>query len=169
MVEGECVPGEAAVRQQRRRDALEAAATIGPGGQMQQRPAGAVDQRRGFLEFELPYVAFAQVELDSLLSRAQSCLREHPARRVNPDHKPARCLSDRNRNSPGTNGKLDQWPVSLTGKPDVERNVSAVAIRRRRISIRPGVVPARHGKTNLRAKGTAFGWASVLSLTGSRG
>jgi hypothetical protein len=36
MVEGECVPGEAPVRQERRRDALEAAATIGPGGQMQQ-------------------------------------------------------------------------------------------------------------------------------------
>jgi hypothetical protein len=40
VVEGECVPGETTVRQQRRRDALEAAATVGPGGQMQQRPAG---------------------------------------------------------------------------------------------------------------------------------
>src|SRR5207302_10808244 len=32
MVEGEGVPGEATVRQERRRDALEAAAAIGPGG-----------------------------------------------------------------------------------------------------------------------------------------
>jgi hypothetical protein len=147
MVEGECVPGEATVRQERRRDALEAAATIGPGGQMQQGPAGAVDQGRGFLEFKFPYVTFAQVELDSLLSRAQPCLREHPPRRVNPDHKPARCLSDRDRNSPGTNGKLDQWPVSLKGKPDVERNVSADASRRLRVSVRPSVVPTRHRNT----------------------
>jgi hypothetical protein len=27
----------------------------------------------------------------------------------------ARCLSDWNRYSPTSNGKLDQWPVSLTG------------------------------------------------------
>ena len=41
MVEGERIPGEAAVtRQKRRRDPLKAAATIGPGGQMQQRPPG---------------------------------------------------------------------------------------------------------------------------------
>src|SRR6266850_5387211 len=147
MVEGECVPGEATVRQERRRDALEAAATIGPGGQMQQRPPGAVDQGRGFLEFKFPYVTFAQVELDPLLSRAQPCLREHPPRRVNPDHKPARCLSDRDRNSPGTNRKLDQWPVSLKGKPDVERNVSTDASRRLRVSVRPSVVPTRHRNT----------------------
>ena len=80
-------------------------------------------------------------------SRAQPCLREHPPRRVNPDHKPARCLSDRDRNSPGTNGKLDQWPVSLKGKPDVERNVSADATRRLRVSVRPSVVPTRHRNT----------------------
>src|SRR5262245_5926960 len=73
MVEGERVPGEATVGQQRRRDALEAAATFGPRGQMQERPAGAVDQRRGLLELELTDDAFAQVELDSLLSRARSC------------------------------------------------------------------------------------------------
>ena len=88
VVEGECVPGEATVRQERGRDALEAAATIGPGGQMQQRPAGAVDQGRGLPEFKFSYVTFAQVELDSLFSRALPCLREHPRRRVNPDHKP---------------------------------------------------------------------------------
>src|SRR4029077_1395154 len=64
----------------------------------------------------------------------------------NSDHTPARCLSDRDRNSPGANGKLDQWPVSLTGKPDVERNVSAVASRRLRVSVRPSVVPVRHGR-----------------------
>jgi hypothetical protein len=96
---------------------------------MQQRPAGAVDQGRGFLELKFPYVTFAQVELDSLLRRAQPCLGEHPPRRANPDHKPARCPGDGDRNSPGANGKLDQWPVSLKGKPDVERNVSAHACR----------------------------------------
>jgi hypothetical protein len=41
MVEGERVPGEAAVRPKRCRDPLEAAATIGPRGQMQQRPPWA--------------------------------------------------------------------------------------------------------------------------------
>ena len=84
MVESERVPGEAAVRPKRRRDALEAVATIGPGGQMQQRPAGAVDQGRRFLEFKFSYVTFAEVEFDSLLSRAQTCLCEHRRRRVNP-------------------------------------------------------------------------------------
>jgi hypothetical protein len=74
---------------------------------MQQRPPRAVDQGRGFLEFKFPHVTFAQVELDSLLSRVKPCLREHPPRRVNPDHKPARCLSDGDRNSSSTNGKLD--------------------------------------------------------------
>jgi hypothetical protein len=108
MVEGERIPGEAAVRQKRRRDPLKAAATIGPGGQMQQRPPGAVDQGRRFVDFKLSYVTFAQVELDSLLSRAQSSLREHRRRRVNPDHTPARCLSNRDRNAPVTNRKLDQ-------------------------------------------------------------
>jgi hypothetical protein len=146
MVEGERVPREATVRQERRRDALEAAATIGPGRQMQQRPAGAVDQGRGLLEFKFTYVTFAQVELDSLLSRAESCLREHAPRRVNPHYKPARCLSDRDRNAPGTNRKLDQWPLSLERKPDVERNVGADASRQLPVSVRPGVVPTRHGK-----------------------
>jgi hypothetical protein len=108
MVEGERIPGEAAVRQKRRRDPLKAAATIGPGGQMQQRPPGAVDQGRRFVDFKLSYVTFAQVELDSLLSRAHSSLREHLRRRVNPDHTPARCLSNRDRNAPVTNRKLDQ-------------------------------------------------------------
>ena len=108
MVEGERVPGEAAVRPKRRRDPLEAAATIGPRGQMQQRPPRAVDQGRRLLDFKLPYVSFAQVELDSLLNRAHSSLREHRRRRVNPDHTPARCLSNRDRNAPVTNRKLDQ-------------------------------------------------------------
>src|ERR687896_1125259 len=160
MVEGERVPGEAAVRLKRRCDALEAAATIGPRGQMQQRPPGAVDQGRRFLGLKLPYVTFAQVELDSLLNRAHSSLREHRRRRVNPDHAPARSLSNRDRNAPGTNGKLDQWPVSITGKPDVERDVSSDAGRPIVVSVRPGVVPARHG-SNLGANEAAFGWASV--------
>src|SRR5207244_5211441 len=50
MVEGERVPGEATVRPKRCGDRLKAAATIGPRGQMQQRPAGAVDHRRRFLD-----------------------------------------------------------------------------------------------------------------------
>src|SRR5918999_6444051 len=162
MVEGERVPGEAAVRLKRRCDALEAAATIGPRGQMQQRPAGAIDQGRRFLGLKLPYVTFAQVELDSLLNRAHSSLREHRRRRVNPDHAPARSLSNRDRNAPGTNGKLDQWPVCITGKPDVERDVSSEASGPV-VSVRPGVVEARHGNTNIRANEAAFGWASALS------
>src|SRR5205807_10444082 len=59
MVEGERIPGEAAVRPKRRRDPLKAAATIPPRGQMQQRPAGAVDHRRRLLDFNLPYVFLA--------------------------------------------------------------------------------------------------------------
>ena len=84
MVEGKRVPGEAAVRAKRCRDPLEAAATIGPRGQMQQRPPRAVDQGRRLLDFKLPYVSFTQVELDSLLNCAHSSLREHRRRRVNP-------------------------------------------------------------------------------------
>ena len=153
MVEGERVPGEAAVGAKRRRDPLKAAATIGPRGQMQQRPAGAVDQGCRFLDFKLPYVTFAQVELDSLLDCALSSLREHCRGRVDPDHTSACCLCDRDRNAPGTNGKLDHWPVGLTGKRDIERDVSSDVSRPLVVSIRPSVVPARHGTGNLRAKG----------------
>src|SRR5919202_3479777 len=123
MVEGEGIPGEAAVRPKRRRDPLKAAATIGPRGQMQQRAPTAVDQGRRFLDFKLAYVCCAQVELDSLLKRAHSSLLEHRRRRVNPDNTPARRLSNRDRNAPITNRELDQEPVSLTGKRDVERDV----------------------------------------------
>jgi len=151
MVECERVPGEAAVRPKRCRDALEAAATIGPRGQMQQRPPRAVDQGRRLLDFKLPYVSFTQVELDSLLNCAHSSLREHRRRRVNPYYTPARCLSNRDRNAPVANCKLDQWPASITGKPDVERDVSSDASGPVPVSVRPGVVPARHGNTNLRA------------------
>ena len=74
MVEGERIPGEAAVRQKRRRDPLKAAATIGPGGQMQQRPPGAVDQGRRFVDFKLSYVTFAQVEsTPSSAARSPAC------------------------------------------------------------------------------------------------
>src|ERR671934_2681013 len=146
MVEGERIPGEAAVRPKRRRDSLKAAATIGPCGQMQQRPPGAVDQGRRLLDFKLPYVSFAQVEVDSLLNCAHSSLREHRRRRVNPYYTPARCLSNRDCNAPGANCKLDQWPVSITGKPDVERDVgSDVSGRPVRVSVRQGLVPTRHG------------------------
>src|SRR5438874_855348 len=151
MVEGERVPGEAAARPKRCRDPLEAAATIGPRGQMQQRPPRAIDQARRLLDFKLPYVSFTQVELDSLLSCAHSSLREHRRRRVNPDHAPARGLSDGDRNAPVTNRELDHQPVGLPGKPDVERDVSSDASGPVPVSVRPGVVPARHGNTNLRA------------------
>src|SRR3954468_7648814 len=163
MVECERIPGEAAFRPKRRRDPLEAAATIGPRGQMKQRPPRAVDQSRRFVDCKLPYISFTQVELDSRLGRAHSSLREHRRRRVNPDHTPVRCLSNRDRNPPGTNCKLDQRPVSLTGKPNVERDVvsSDAASRPLRISIRPRVVPARHGQTNLRANQAALCWTSV--------
>ncbi len=167
MVEGERVPSEAAVRPKRCRDPLEAAATIGPRGQMQQRPPRAVDQGRRLLDFKLPYVSFTQVELDSLLNCAHSSLREHRRRRVNPYYTPARCLSNRDRNAPGANCKLNQWPVSITGKPDVERHVSTDARGQVPVSVHPGVVPARHGN-NLRAKEAAFGWASCSGMSPER-
>ena len=92
---------------------------------MKQRPRRAVDQGRRLLDLKLPYVSFTQVELDSRLRRAESSLREHRLRRVNPYNTPARCLSNRHRNAPGANCKLDHWPVSIAGKPDVERDVSS--------------------------------------------
>ena len=118
-------------------DPLEAAATIGPRGQMQQRPPRAVDQGRQLLDFKLPYVSFAQVELDSLLNCAHSSLREHRRRRVNPYYTAARCLSNRDRNAPVANCKLGQWPVSITGKPDVEGDVSSDASGPVPVSVRP--------------------------------
>src|SRR5205085_10336340 len=48
------------------------------------------------------------------------------------------------RNAPVANCKLDQWPVSITGKPDVERDVSSDAGGPVPVSVRPSVVPARH-------------------------
>ena len=87
MVEGERIPGEAAVRPKRRFDPLKAAATIPPRGQMQQRPPGAVDQGRRFLDFKLPYISFAQVELDSLLQlRALEPARASPAKNQSRPH-----------------------------------------------------------------------------------
>jgi hypothetical protein len=75
---------------------------------MQERPPSAVDQGRRLLDFELPYVSFAQVELDSLLNCAHSSLREHRRRSVNPYYSPARCLSNRDRNASVADRKLDQ-------------------------------------------------------------
>jgi len=70
---------------------------------MQQRPPRAVDQGRRLLDLKLPDVSFT------------------------PYYTPARCLGNRDRNAPGANGKLDHWPVTITGKPDVERDVSSDA------------------------------------------
>ncbi len=143
-----------------------------PGGQMQQRPAGAVDQGGRLIEFELPHVSFAQVELDSLLSCTDSSLREHRRRSVDPYDAPARCLSNRDRNAPVANGKLDQWPVSITGKRDVERDVSSDAHGPVPVSVRPGVVPARHSQQPTREAGAArpdFAEASLrTALDGHR-
>jgi hypothetical protein len=108
IVEGERIPGEAAVRPKRRRDPLKAAATIPPRGQMQAETARGSRSRPPVPRFQAPYISFAQVELDSLFNCAHSSLREHRRRRVNPDHAPARCLSNRDRNAPVTNRKLDQ-------------------------------------------------------------
>src|SRR3954452_23008294 len=152
MVEGEGVPGEAAVGPKRCRDPLEAAATIGPRGQMQQRPPGAVDQGRRLLDFKVSYVSSTQVELDSLPERTHPSLREHLRRRVNACYTSARCLSNRDRNAPVANCELDEWPVCITGKPDVERDVTSDAGGPVSVSVRPAVVPARHGNTNLCAE-----------------
>ena len=48
VVEGERVPGEPPGRGERGGDALEGAAAVGPGRQVQQGAGRAVDQRRGF-------------------------------------------------------------------------------------------------------------------------
>ena len=77
-------------------------------GNVRWRAVVTVRWSRRFLDFKLPYVSFAQVERDSRLKRALSRLCEHRRRRVDPDHTPARCLSNRDRNAPVTNRKLDQ-------------------------------------------------------------
>ena len=145
MVEGERVPGEAAVGPKRCRYPLEAAATMSSRGQMQQRPPRTVDQGRRLVDSKLSHVSFTQVELDSLLNCTQSSLGEQRRRRVDPYYTPARCLSNRDRDAPGANRKLDQWPVGITGKPDVERDVTSDASGPVPVSVRPGLVPARHG------------------------
>src|SRR5438445_5800420 len=43
VVEGECVPGEATIRLQRRGDTFKRAAAVGPGWQVQERTERAVD------------------------------------------------------------------------------------------------------------------------------
>src|SRR3954466_10629138 len=116
---------------------------------MQQRPAGAVDESRRLLELELPYVAFAEVELDSLRDRTLACLREHSRRGIDPDDALARSPSNRDRNASGANRKFDERPVRLAGKPDVERDVVSDASRPLVVSVSPGVVPARHCDANL--------------------
>jgi hypothetical protein len=123
MVERERIPRKAAVGSKRCGYPLEAAATIGPGRQMQQRPAGAVDQRRGLFEVELTDVSLPQVELDAGFRCTRSRLREHRPGRVDSDDARARCLSDRNRDATGTDRELDQQPVRLAGESNVERDV----------------------------------------------
>jgi hypothetical protein len=118
-----------------------------------ERP-GAVDQGGRLLELELADVSFAQFELDSLLGCAFPCLREHPRRRVDPDHTPARRLRNRDRNASGADRELDHRSVGVAGEPDVERDVGAADGRRPVVvAVGPGVVPARHGNTNLCAGG----------------
>ena len=56
------------------------------------------------------------------------------------DDASAGVLSNRDRNAPVTNRKLDQWPVSLTGERDVERDVIRPLNRPLRVSIRPTLV-----------------------------
>ena len=70
VVERERVPGEPSARPERRGDALERAAAVGPGRQVQERAERAVDQRRRLVEREVAHVALAQVELDARLGRA---------------------------------------------------------------------------------------------------
>src|SRR5207248_11412539 len=62
VVEGEGVPGEAAVRPERGGDAREGATAVGPGRQVQERAERAVDQRRRLVEGEGAHVARAPVE-----------------------------------------------------------------------------------------------------------
>jgi hypothetical protein len=59
VVEGKGVPGEAPVWWERGGDTLERVAAVGPGGQVQQRAEGAVDQRRRLVEGKVAHVGLA--------------------------------------------------------------------------------------------------------------
>lgn len=122
---------------------------------MQQGPAGAVDQGGRIIELELPHVSFAQVKFDPLLRCADSSLREHRGRSVDPNDALARCLGDLDRDPSIPNRELDQWPVSIMGKPDVERDVSSDSLGPGRVPVRPGVVPVRHGPAAYAGSGRA--------------
>jgi hypothetical protein len=111
--------------------------------------------------FQAPVCLLHAGQVRPFLDCARSSLREHRRRRINPYNTPARSLSNRDRNAAVPNCKLDQWPVSITGKPGIERDVSWDASGPVAVSVRPGVVPARHSSTNLRVNKATFGCASV--------
>ena len=123
VVEGKRVPGEPPARPERRGDALERAAAVGPGRQVQQRAERAVDQRRRLVEGEVAHVALAQVELHARLGRTRAGLLEHRRRGVDADHPPAGRLRDRDRDPTVPDRQLDQRPVGLAGQLDVEGDV----------------------------------------------
>ena len=108
VVEDERVPGEPSARPERRGDARERAAAVRPGGQVQERAEGAVDQRRRLLQIELAHVALTQVELDPRRGGVGAGLGEHRRRGVDSDHGPPGRLRDRDRHPPVADRKLDR-------------------------------------------------------------
>ena len=142
VVEGEGVPGEPPARPERGGDALEGAAAVGPGRQVQERPERAVDQRRRLVQGEVAHVALAQVELHARLGRTGTGLLEHRRRRVDADDRPAGRLRDRDRHPPVPDRQLDQRPVRLAGELDVEGDVGRHGRRPLVVAVRERLVPA---------------------------
>ena len=152
MVEGERIPGEAAVRPKRRRDPLEAAATIGPRGQMQQRPRRGSRSGPPAPRFQAPVCLLraGRARLPRQL-RAVEPARASPAKsrsRLHAGPLPEQPGSQRARYQPQARPVARQPHGQARRRTGRQRRDGGRPLR---VSVRPGVVPARHGDTNLRA------------------
>src|SRR4051794_21189689 len=94
VVKGKSIPGKPPIRAERGGDALERAAAVGPGRQVQERAERAVNERRRLVESEVAHVAFAQIKLNVRLGRVGVGLRKHCRRRIDADDSLASCLRD---------------------------------------------------------------------------
>jgi ubiquinone/menaquinone biosynthesis C-methylase UbiE len=141
VVERKGVPGEPSSRPERRGDALEGAAAVGPGRQMEESSERAIDQRRGLVEGKVTHIALMQVELDASLGRAHTGLLEHRRRRVDADHRSAGRLRDRDRDPPISDRKLDERPVRLACELDIEGDVPRHVSRPFLVAARERLVP----------------------------
>ena len=76
-VEDERVPGEPAAGAERRGDALEDAAPVVPGGEVEERAVWAVDERRRLFELEVAHVALAELDVDARLGHGGAAELQH--------------------------------------------------------------------------------------------